>query len=193
MAAKTFYLSFDGAPNPPGTDNVLAALARHEVKAAFFMEGRRLEDQAECARRVLAAGHDIGNHSYNHPEFDTVPLEVCIEEVEKTDQILFEKLGIQTRLLRPPAGRLTPQVEREFLRRGYDIVLWSYSIKDWIGPAAAAVAERVLSQARDQAIIVFHDRVEWVPQTLDFIIPRLKEQGYQFKKISESGRSGVIR
>lgn len=192
METKTFYLTFDGSPNPPGTDNVLAALARHGVQASFFMEGRRLVDQAECARRVMAAGHDVGNHSYNHPEFDTVPIEVCIEEVEKTDRIVFEKLGIKLHYLRPPAGKLTPAVENEFLQRGYDIVLWSYPIDDWITPDTAVLSERILKGARHEGIIVFHDRVEWVPQTLDIIIPRMKEQGYQFKKISESGRSGVI-
>ena len=84
MQPKTFYLSFDGSPHPPATDRLLNALERYNIKATFFMEGRRLEKEADCARRVLAAGHDVGNHSYNHPEFDKIPIAECIKEVELT-------------------------------------------------------------------------------------------------------------
>jgi peptidoglycan-N-acetylglucosamine deacetylase len=192
MERKNFYLTFDGSPNPPGTDNILQVLARHGVQAAFFMEGRRLEKEAECARRVLRAGHDIGNHSYNHPEFDKVSLEVCLEEVEKTDRILQEQLGIKPVLLRPPAGILPPPVRETFLKRGYTIVLWSYSIKDWEGPDAASLASRVIDQAAPQSIVVFHDRVPWVPAALEIIIPALKRKGFEFKRISEYGSTGLL-
>jgi peptidoglycan-N-acetylglucosamine deacetylase len=190
---KNFFLTFDGAPNPPGTDNILEVLRKHGVKGTFFMEGRRLEDHSECARRVLASGHDVGNHSYNHPEFDKISLEECLDEVRKTEAILFEKIGIKPVLLRPPAGILTSFVEETFLGLGYTLVLWSYSIKDWEGPDSASIASRVLHQARDNAIVVFHDRIPWIPEALEIIIPTLQRAGYSFKKISESGLQGVIR
>ncbi|MFW5942713.1 MAG: polysaccharide deacetylase family protein, partial [Chloroflexota bacterium] len=144
MPQKRFYLTFDGAPNPPGTDNILQVLARHDVPAAFFMEGRRLETEADCARRVRDAGHDVGNHTYNHPTFDTISLEECLEEVTRTDDILEAKLGRRPTLLRPPFGALTPETEQALLDRGYIIVLWSYSIRDWEGPDAGAIAQRLL-------------------------------------------------
>lgn len=190
---KRFYLTFDGAPNPPGTDNILDVLARHQAPAAFFMEGRRLETEAECARRVLEAGHDIGNHTYNHPTFDTISLRELVEEVERTDEILEAELGIRPTLLRPPFGTLTPESETALLERGYTIVLWSYSIRDWEGPDAGAIAQRLLSQAHGDAIVVFHDRVTWNPDVLDTVIPALRDQGYTFAKISEIANGGVIR
>ncbi|NPV76712.1 MAG: polysaccharide deacetylase family protein [Anaerolineae bacterium] len=193
MSEKNFYLSFDGSPNPPATDRLLAALDHHQVKATFFMEGKRLEKEADCARRVLAAGHDVGNHSYNHPLFDTISLEECIHEVEMTQEIMRQELGFYPTLLRPPAGNLTEEVEKLFLSRGFDIVLWSYSIRDWEGPDAKAVSERILSQAFPGAIIACHDRVEWLVQTLDIVIPALRAEGYVFRKISESGKKGLIR
>jgi len=193
MPPKTFYLSFDGSPNPPATDRLLAALDRHGVKASFFMEGRRLETEAECARRVRDAGHDIGNHSYNHPEFDKIPLAECIHEVQITQDILEQALGLRPTLLRPPAGKITDEVVHPFLKMGFDIALWSFSVRDWEGPDAAAVAERILAQAHPGAIIAGHDRVEWLTDYLDLVIPALRSQGYVFKKISESGRTGLIR
>src|SRR5665648_963924 len=130
MQQKTFYLSFDGSPHPPATDRLLNALERYGIKSSFFMEGKRLEKEADCARRVQAAGHDVGNHSYNHPEFDKIPLEECITEVEMTQAIMHQELGFYPTLLRPPAGLLTKEVEDTFLAMGFDVVLWRYSVKD---------------------------------------------------------------
>ena len=193
MQPKTFYLSFDGSPHPPGTDRLLNALDFYGIKATFFMEGRRLENEADCARRVVAAGHDVGNHSYNHPEFDKIPIDVCISEVEMTQAIMFKELGFYPKLLRPPAGLLTTEVEGTFLAKGFDIVLWSYSVIDWEGPDALSVSKRILDQAIPGAIIACHDMVDWLVDTLDIVIPALKKDGYVFKRISESGQHGTIR
>ena len=156
------------------------------------MEGKRLENEADCARRVQAAGHDIGNHSYNHPEFDKIPIEECIREVELTQEIIKKELGIFPTLLRPPAGLLTKEVETTFLKKGFDIILWSYSVRDWEGPDAKSVTDRILTQAIPGAIIALHDKTEWLIEILDSIIPVLSSEGYEFRKISQMNRSGVI-
>lgn len=190
---KVFYLSFDGSPNPPATDRLLRALDRYQIKATFFMEGRRVEHEADCARRVRAAGHDIGNHSYNHPEFDKIPIEECIKEVDLTQAIIHKELGFFPKLLRPPSGFLTNVVETTFLQKGFDLVLWSYSVRDWEGPDAISVSERILSQAFSGAIVALHDRTEWLIDILDLVIPVLRSRGYIFKKITESGKTGLIK
>ena len=190
---KPFFLTFDGSPNPPATDNLLKALDAFGIKATFFMEGRRLEEEAECARRIQVAGHDIGNHSYNHPEFDKIPIEDCIQEVALTQKIIYQELGFYPTLLRPPAGLLTKIVENTFLDQGFDIVLWSYSVRDWEGPDSKSVVNRILSQAFPGAIIALHDRTEWLLEILDDIVPALLNQGYQFKRISEAGKHGLIK
>lgn len=192
MNERPIYLTFDGAPNPPATDRLLAALDRHNAKATFFMEGKRLEKEADCARRVVAAGHDVGNHSYNHPLFDRISLKECIHEVEMTQEIIYKELGFYPTLLRPPAGKLTEEVKGAFLAMGFDIVLWSVWAFDWHGPDPESIAERILYQAEPGAIIPCHDRVEWLPQTLDIIIPALRAEGYRFRKISESEKKGVL-
>jgi len=190
---KSFYLTFDGAPNPPGTDNILEVLATHEVMATFFMEGHRLEGSAECAVRVLEAGHDVGNHTFSHQEFKDMPLESVLKDLEQADDVLYEKLGIRPRYCRPPFGTLTAEAESAILDLGYTIVLWSYSNRDWETPDADVLAERILNGLRDEAIIVMHDRVTWVPETLEIIIPAIRSQGYEFKKISEKEPGGILR
>jgi len=190
---KDFYLSFDGSPNPPATDLLINCLSNYGVLATFFMEGRRLETEADCARRVQAAGHDIGNHSYNHPEFDKIPIQECIQEVELTQAIIQRELGIIPKMLRPPAGIITKEVEETFLAKDFNIVLWSYSVRDWEGPDAKSVCHRILSQARPGSIIALHDKTEWLIKILDTIIPALTQGGYIFKKISQIDRTGVIK
>jgi peptidoglycan-N-acetylglucosamine deacetylase len=190
---KSFYLTFDGAPNPPGTDNILKLLAEYDVIATFFIEGHRLEHEADCALRVQSAGHDIGNHSYTHPEFDSISVEAACEEIKRADDILQEKLGIRPRICRPPAGKLTPEVEKAIVDLGYTIVLWSYSNRDWETPDVDVLVDRVMSGIRDQAIVVFHDHVPWVPDVLKIIIPAIHSAGYEYKKISDFDATGVIR
>jgi peptidoglycan/xylan/chitin deacetylase (PgdA/CDA1 family) len=189
---KDFYLSFDGSPNQPATDRLLNCLSNYGILATFFMEGRRLETEADCARRVQAAGHDIGNHSYNHPEFDKIPIQECIREVAFTQAIIHKELGFFPSLLRPPAGLLTKEVEETFLALGFDIVLWSYSVRDWEGPDAKSVSNRIISQVVPGTIIALHDRTEWLIEILDIIVPQLKYEGFRFRKISESEKKGVI-
>ncbi|NPV76713.1 MAG: polysaccharide deacetylase family protein [Anaerolineae bacterium] len=192
MKEKPIFLTFDGAPNPPATDRLLAALDRHQIKATFFMEGKRLEEEADCARRVAAAGHDIGNHSYNHPLFDLIPLDECIREVEMTQETIYKELGFYPTLLRPPAGKLTEEVKETFLAMGFDIVLWSVWAFDWHGPDPESIAERILYQIEPGAIIPCHDRVKWLSATLDIIVPAIKAEGYSFRRISESSKKGVL-
>ncbi len=178
---KKFYLTFDGAPNPPHTDHILEKLANHNVHATFFMEGRRVDEQPACAKRVLQAGHAVGNHSYTHPDFSTLSIAECDEEVQKTQDALRRNLGLEAKLLRPPFGKINEEVLRHFEQQGFTVALWSYSVKDWEGPDAEAVAGRVLGQlVEDEATIVLHDRVEWNPGVLDIIIPGILEKGYCF-------------
>lgn len=193
MEEKVFYLTFDGSPNPPATDKLLHKLDQYAIQATFFMEGKRLEKESDCARRVLAAGHDIGNHSYNHPSFDAITIEECIREVEMTQAILTQELGITPYLLRPPVGILPPLVGETFLNRGFDIILWSYSVKDWEGPDSRNVARRIIEPAFPGAIVALHDRYEDLMQTLDIVIPFLRQQGYVFKRISAARQHGIIK
>lgn len=178
---KKFFLTFDGAPNPPNTDRILVKLDKHEIKATFFMEGKRLEKEAECGRRVLTAGHAIGNHSYSHPDFSTLTAENQIEEILRARRVIFKILGVETLLVRPPFGILDDAAGEQLRAAGYTIVLWDYSVKDWEGPDARSVADRVLGQLQaDEAVIVLHDHVDLNPDVLDIIVPGIKDRGYRF-------------
>ena len=179
LQEKTFYLTFDGAVNPPGTLRILEVLSRHGIHATFFVEGHRIAGQEEILREMISAGHHLGNHSFTHPDFSTLEPEACMEEVRKTDEALFQATGLRTKLLRPPCGIL-PDDKRKLLESaGYQICLWSISVKDWLGPDARSVAERTLSLARESTVTaVYHDHVDWTPETVELILPKLQDLGY---------------
>ena len=101
-----FHLTFDGGPNPPGTDRLLDQLDRHGATATFFLEGHRLETDAECARRIVHAGHEIGNHSYSHSGMDRLDRRAVVLEVTRARAIIERETGVTTTQFRPPWGRL---------------------------------------------------------------------------------------
>ena len=179
MQNKTFYLTFDGAVNPPGTLHILDDLEKHNVRASFFVEGHRIKGHEDVLLKMHKSGHHIGNHSFTHPDFSTLSTEKCMQEVKMTEDALFAALDFRTPLLRPPSGILPDSHRKVFEDSGYRICLWSISVADWLGPDARAVAERTISQAKDDVITaVFHDHLETTAETADIIITQLKELGY---------------
>ena len=180
MSEKKFYLTFDGAVNPPNTLKILEELAKQDVRATFFVEGHRIAGHEEILREMAAAGHHIGNHSFHHPEFDKIPLQECWEEIKTTDDALHEVLGFRTKLVRPPCGIL-PDDRRALLEsNGYRICIWSISVKDWLGPDAASVVQRTVDLAKaDEVTAVYHDHVAWTPEVVKLLIPAIRDAGYE--------------
>ncbi|HEC09630.1 MAG TPA: polysaccharide deacetylase family protein [Acidimicrobiales bacterium] len=184
--SPSFHLTFDGAPHCPHTDALLDVLAAHGVTATFFLEGHRLEDQAECARRIVTAGHEIANHSYTHPMMDELDPEEVVGEVRRAQEVIHHETGVRTRQFRPPWGRLSDEAVRAVHATGHDVILWNVSIRDWEGPDAASVANRILRGLADGCIVALHDRVEWNPEVLELVIPRIEAAGYSFRPVSEA-------
>ena len=182
--AKIFYLTFDGAVNPPNTLRILEQLEKLDVRATFFVEGHRIAGHERILRDMASAGHHIGNHSFHHPEFDKIPLEDCMEEIRSTDEALYAALGFRTRLVRPPCGILPEDRRRLLEQAGYWINLWSISVKDWLGPDAETVAERTLSlSSGNEVTAVFHDHLDTTADTVALVIPRLRDKGYELMPI----------
>lgn len=188
----TFFLTFDGAPRPPCTDVLLGSLDRHEVRATFFLEGHRLVDEADCARRIVTAGHEIANHSYSHPNLDELDIADAVEEVLRAGEIIERETGVVTDQFRPPWGRLRPEMTEAIHATGHDVVLWNKSVRDWEGPDASAIAARILDGLEDGAIVALHDRVGHNPEVLDLIIPRIRDSGYAFGVASEAPAGDAV-
>ncbi|HUB53019.1 MAG TPA: polysaccharide deacetylase family protein [Terracidiphilus sp.] len=156
-------LTFDDGPNPAWTPRLLDTLAKHEVKATFFMLGKFAEEQKELVRRVAAEGHLIGNHTWTHPKLSTSSASRIEGELRLTKEVLEQIVGARVKLFRPPFGARRPAVFRIARELGLEPVLWNAMTNDWDEPPAEKIAS-TLSRRVDAlknrgyaANIVLHD------------------------------------
>jgi peptidoglycan-N-acetylglucosamine deacetylase len=156
-------LTFDDGPNPACTPRLLDILASHSVHATFFLVGSFAQQQPELIRRILAAGHLIGNHSWSHPNLALTPARRVDEELTRTSDTLQQITGAPIKYFRPPYGARRPHVLRTARRLGMIPVTWNAMTNDWAEPSATATAARLIrmidhrQQQGRAANIVLHD------------------------------------
>ena len=155
-------LTFDDGPNDPCTQQLLDLLAKHNAKATFFLIGKYARLRPEIARAIHAAGHSIGNHTYNHPNLIFVSAARLRRELDDCRKALEDAVGAPAPLFRPPFGGRRPNVMRTARKLGLETVMWSVTGYDWNAKAAGdivrKVARQVDSRRRPQCeIVLLHD------------------------------------
>ncbi|MGA9061547.1 MAG: polysaccharide deacetylase family protein [Terracidiphilus sp.] len=156
-------LTFDDGPNTKWTPRLLDVLASHEVRATFFLLGGRAEAEPELVRQIAAAGHLIGNHSWDHPNLARTGASRVREELTRTSETLGQITGAPVRFFRPPYGARRPVVFRIARKLGLKLVLWNAMTSDWSEPSAERIAEQLTKMIEGQrrrgraANIVLHD------------------------------------
>ena len=156
-------LTFDDGSNPVWTPRLLELLARHGLRATFFMVGSRAQAEPALVRSVAAAGHLIGSHSWSHLNLALAASSRIAEELVRTSQTLEQITGAPVRYFRPPFGARRPAVLRAARRLGMAPVLWNAMTSDWREPSADRIAARLmrsidrLERRRRAANIVLHD------------------------------------
>ena len=179
-------LTFDDGPDPVLTPQLLDILKARNVRATFFVEGQHVVAFPDLIRREHAEGHEIGNHTWDHPDLSLLDDRVVRSELARTRDAIATVLGKPPQLMRPPYGRLTDAqqlwIYQEF---GYLTILWDVKSKDWrhIGPAE--VEQQILRNTHAGSIILDHDvqpdTIAAMPDTLD----KLLAAGYRFVTVSE--------
>jgi peptidoglycan-N-acetylglucosamine deacetylase len=190
---KRLVLTYDDGPNDPHTPRLLDVLAKHGVKATFFMIGSYVEKRPDIARDVAAAGHEIGNHTWSHPNLIWCSSSRVRQELERTSKILSDTVGPHSTLFRTPFGGRRPASLRVVKKLGMTPIMWSVAGNDWILPTAEAIAQKVWSGVRGGDVILLHDgshrgfgwdRAATVDAT-DLLIQRAKSEGYSFCTVGE--------
>ncbi|WP_081949522.1 polysaccharide deacetylase family protein [Paenibacillus durus] len=188
---KVIALTFDDGPDPSETEQILDVLHQYDAKCTFFAIGKRLASYPDVARRVIAEGHELANHTYNHVYFKKPISQKQVQrELELTENEIIKITGRHSKLFRPPGGMYNETLINFSNRKGLKPILWSWhqDTKDWNCPGVYNIANKVIRNAHNGDIVLFHDHVHGQSQTrqaLKIILPELKKQGYRFVTVSE--------
>jgi peptidoglycan/xylan/chitin deacetylase (PgdA/CDA1 family) len=149
-------LTYDDGPYPGHTENLLAELKRNKMRATFFNTGYNETQSPELTRRILKEGHEIGNHSFSHPEFWTMGYASVWGEVHLTDKVHKEITGQKSKLFRPPYGDMT-HVWSIIPANGQQVALWTVDTNDWQpGVTAQTIVDR-LKDVKAGDTVLMHD------------------------------------
>ncbi|WP_214317175.1 bifunctional polysaccharide deacetylase/glycosyltransferase family 2 protein [Nonomuraea sediminis] len=189
VPAKTVALTFDDGPDPVWTPKLLDVLKRHGAKATFFAVGARVAENPDLARRIVAEGHELGNHTYAHADLTGVSAWRLRLEVSLTQKVIAGATGFQTRLVRLPYSSTPesvtgPQVAamRELGSAGYLVALADLDTKDWSKPGVDKIVKAGIPSQGRGAVIMMHDSGGDRAQTvaaLDRLLTRLDRDGYR--------------
>lgn len=179
-------MTFDDGPNEKLTPRLLDVLAQHHIHATFFILGENAEQHPEILKRAAQEGHEIGNHSWSHPNLAKMSEDGVRSQIKRTEELIRNTLGARPTLFRPPYGSLTPR-EKHFIHDelGYEIILWDVDPYDWKRPGPSVVTNRILKETVPGSIVLSHDihpgTIEAMPATLD----QLQAKGFKFVTVSE--------
>lgn len=179
-------LTFDDGPHPQLTPKLLDILRQQGVRATFYVVGKNVEMYPDIARRIVAEGHEIANHSWSHPVLTKVSAAKMNQEIESTCAVIERVTGRRPTTMRPPYGAVNDRVRQAILQdHKLDVILWSVDPLDWKRPGASVVTQRMVQGAKPGAILLAHDihpgTIEAMPQT----IAQLKAKGYGFATVSQ--------
>lgn len=186
-------LTFDDGPST-ATPLILDILRAYRAQATFFVIGSEVERYPAIARRILAEGHQIGNHTYSHRYLSRWPLPVAVTEVRGGERAIRDATGVKPRLFRFPGFMASAAQTQAVLKMGYTVVGIRVDSADWRrGSKKNTVVHNVLSQARPGDVILLHDgggRQAVTLAALPEILRQLKARGFRFFTISDLMRIG---
>ena len=186
---KIAIFTFDAGDTTQSAEGILAALAKHHVKGTFFMTGKFIEANPDLVHRVVAAGHEIFNHTYDHKDLTKIPDSAVIAELNGMDAVLSSTTGLSTKpYFRAPYGARDDRVRAAASADGYRSVYWTIDARDWMesrGETADQVRQRILSKAVPGAIILMHLGDTLTAAVLDDVMTTLEGQGYTMVSLTQ--------
>ncbi|MDF1658993.1 MAG: polysaccharide deacetylase family protein [Verrucomicrobiales bacterium] len=179
-------LTFDDGPHATNTPRLLDILKQRNVKATFYVVATNVKRYPEIMRRIVAEGHEIGNHTVTHGNLTKMSPDEVRSELSRSRDAIVAATGVTPRTMRPPYGAITAD-QKDWIRRefGYPSILWSVDPEDWKKPGASVVTRRLVSGASPGGILLVHDihapTIDAIPSALD----QLSAKGFQFVTVTQ--------
>jgi len=182
---KAVALTFDDGPHPEFTLKLLEILDKNGIKATFFVVGKQVKKYPEFLREIQKHGHEIGNHTFNHPLLTTLDKAGVINELELNKLEIKKETGLEVHIFRPPSGRYDEKVLEAALSKDFIPVLWSVSGSDYGATDQKAVMNNVLASLKDGDIILLHSGIEATLKALPQMISEIKKRGFEFNTVTQ--------
>lgn len=185
-AGGQVFLTFDGGATDAGFDSIVDSLRRYGVRCTFFLTGKFVGKYPEKCRRLLADGHEIANHSMNHPNMKSFSKAKIAAEIEAAEQAFVEVLGQRgAPFFRFPFGAQNKKVEQIVEELGYHPVYWHIDTIDWREDPVNTIISRVDSKLRRNAVILMHLGSKNGAKALDRILDIITGRGYTLARLSD--------
>lgn len=187
---KVLYLTFDAGYENGCTEQILDALKKHNVPAAFFLVGNYIQKNADLVRRMVSEGHTVGNHTMHHYDMSKLSDPAAFaKELEDLERIFQETVGQpMEKYYRPPQGIYSEENLRQAKELGYKTVFWSLAYVDWKNdaqPTAETAFQKLLPRTHPGAVVLLHSTSKTNAAILDELLTKWEQQGYHFAPISE--------
>lgn len=187
---KVLYLTFDCGYENGNTEKILDALKKHNVKATFFVVGHFLESAPELVKRMKEEGHMVGNHTWHHPDMDTIAAEEKFREeldlvAAKYKEITGEELN---RYYRPPQGKYNLNNLEMAKKAGYKTIFWSLAYVDWNvddQPSKEEAFSKLTGRVHPGAVVLLHNTSKTNGEILDELLTKWEEMGYRFGTLED--------
>jgi probable sporulation protein (polysaccharide deacetylase family) len=163
---------------------MLATLKKHQVKASFFLEGRWVKNNPELAKMIVSAGHEVGNHSYTHPDMKRISAAQTRDQLLKTNEVIEAATGKKSIWFAPPSGSYrdeTVTIAAEFKMK---TVMWTVDTIDWQKPSPNQLINRVISKISNGSMVLMHP-TESTAKSLDTLITLIEEKGLKIGTVSD--------
>ena len=177
-------LTFDDGPTPGVTDRILDELKQRHLLATFFMIGNQVSAAPELARRVLAEGHEIGNHTLTHPKLNTLPDQKVDAEIRQTQETIIKATGHRPVWFRPPYDAFRTTQAPIPRGQGLGIVSCDVQSRDWAQPGEDQIIETILSLTKAGSIITCHDMHQQTANCIGKVLDKLVEQKFNLVTLS---------
>jgi len=183
---KEVALTFDDGPNPLYVSIILQELARYQAQATFFLVGKMVHKYPELTRDLLASGHELANHTYNHPNITRLSTPALLREILLDRAAIKDVTGRNTVLFRPPGGNIDSEVARQLHALDYNIVYWNINAGDYRKLVPAEQASRILARVEPGSIILLHcGPIDGTMDILPTLLRGLATRGYRCVTVSQ--------
>lgn len=178
-------ITFDCAWGDGDIDKIISVLKKHSCKATFFVLGTWAEAHPDSLKKLYDAGHEIGNHSYNHACYTNLSMDEILSDMKKCDEAITKIIGKSPKLFRAPSGDYNNTVIDACESSGRTYIQWSVDSLDWKDLDTQQMLDRIVPKTKSGDILLFHNDTKHTAESLDKILTELENKGFSFSNVSD--------